>query len=147
VSLASNKPVRCVVLSLDASGRCMVPLRPGGPGAERRDCMQFGVAQPSEDTPVVIIAEHDDELVVLTDDGEPKIYSSRDPEVPRVVEAATRAYGPSARAVPVSEFKAGRRCRVSSLTTRVNLRTMIGCCVTTAQPQPGLPVKGDTQPG
>lgn len=29
--------------------------------------MRFGVAQPSEDTPVVIIAEHDDDLVALTE--------------------------------------------------------------------------------
>lgn len=84
-----------------------------GPGTARNpgtdeqgERVQFGVAQPSEDVPAVIVADGDDGLMALTeDDGEPRIFGSRDPEVGELVEAATRAYGPSARAMPVSEFK------------------------------------------
>ena len=92
-------------MSLDASGRYIVPLRPGGPSAEGGHCMRFGVAQPSEDTPVVITAITDDGLVALTDDDEAEIFGSRDPDVHELVEAATRAYGPTARAMPVMEYR------------------------------------------
>jgi hypothetical protein len=68
--------------------------------------VQFGAAQPSDDEPVVIVAEGDDGLMALTDDdGEPQIHGSRDPDVQGLVEAATRTYGPSARAMPFDEFK------------------------------------------
>jgi hypothetical protein len=70
--------------------------------------MEFGVAQPSDDEPVVIVAEGDGGLMALTDDehdDEAAVYMPGDPEVAELVETATRAYGPSARAMPVSEFR------------------------------------------
>jgi hypothetical protein len=71
--------------------------------------VQFGVAVPGDGEGLVVIAaEVNGEFVVLPDkehDDEAAVYLSGDPEVPELVEAAMRAYGPSARAMPVSEFK------------------------------------------
>jgi hypothetical protein len=72
--------------------------------------VQFGVAVPGDgEGLVVIVAEDSDgKLVILPDENhqdEAAVYLSGDPEVAELVETATRAYGPSARAMPVSEFK------------------------------------------
>ena len=71
--------------------------------------MEFGVAQPADGTLVVIVAEDSDgKLVVLPDEereDEAAVYLDGDPEIPGLVEAARKVHGPSARAMPVSEFK------------------------------------------
>jgi hypothetical protein len=57
---------------------------------------------------VVITSDGDGGLVALTDDehdDEAAVYLSGDPEMPGLVEAAQKVYGPSARAMPVTEFK------------------------------------------
>jgi hypothetical protein len=71
--------------------------------------VQFGVAVPGDGEGLVVItAEVNGEFVALPDeehDDEAAVYLSGDPEVAELVKAAQRVYGPSARAMPVSEFK------------------------------------------
>jgi hypothetical protein len=64
--------------------------------------------EPSDESLVVIAAIKDGELVVLGDeehDDEAAVYLSGDPDVPGLVDAARKVYGPSARAMPVKEFR------------------------------------------
>jgi hypothetical protein len=71
--------------------------------------VHFGVAVPGDgEGLVVIVAEVNGEFVVLPDeehDDEAAVYLSGDPEVQGLLEAAQRVYGPSARVVPLGEFK------------------------------------------
>jgi hypothetical protein len=53
-------------------------------------------------------AQLSNELVVLGDeehDDEAAVYLSGDPDLPGLVDAARKVYGPSARAMPVKEFR------------------------------------------
>ncbi len=64
--------------------------------------------EPSDEALVVIVAEDNGKLVVLPDeehDDEAAVYLSGDPDVQELVEAARNVYGPTARAMPVDEFK------------------------------------------
>jgi hypothetical protein len=71
--------------------------------------MEFGVARPADGTLVVIVAEDSDgKLVVVPDeehDDEAAVYLDGDPEISGLVEAVREVYGPSARAMPLDEFK------------------------------------------
>jgi hypothetical protein len=68
--------------------------------------LQLGVT-PATDDVVVITAIVDGELQCAIDDtGAMEVYSSSDPDVQELVQAARDAFGPSARAMPVKEFRA-----------------------------------------
>jgi hypothetical protein len=58
------------------------------------------------DEMVVITAMVDGELLCAADgDGAAEIYASGDPDVLEQVEAARKVYGPTARAMSISEFR------------------------------------------
>lgn len=64
--------------------------------------------EPSDETLVVITATRDGEVVVYPDeehDDEVAVFLDGDPEIPELLEAARKVYGPSARVMPLDEFK------------------------------------------
>jgi hypothetical protein len=67
------------------------------------------VLRDGSDEIVVVTAVVDGELLCLEDeDGAIEIFEPGDPEVAEMVEAAREAFGPSARAMTVSEYKLAR---------------------------------------